>query len=265
MATARTNVATKAKPKSSSTAVATLDYTDELASIAKRLQSASTADRIKTSNAKVFILPDKSEHDELDVIVVDFIAFNRYYPGMYDEDNIVPPDCFAIGLEPTSMVPSDNSPDKQCASCAGCWANQFKSAANKKGKACGNTRLLAVLLPPTGGLGVNDDLDSMPLYTISVSPTAITSFDEHVGKVVRSFSKPVRGVITRMSFAQDSKWPSLRFNVVAPAGKELEMYAQSRLAEVRERLAVEPDVSAIQAANDEKAAAKAPAKRASRR
>lgn len=78
MATARTNVATKAKPKSSSTAVATLDYTDELASIAKRLQSASTADRIKTSNAKVFILPDKSEHDELDVIVVDFIAFNRY-------------------------------------------------------------------------------------------------------------------------------------------------------------------------------------------
>ena len=195
MATARTNVATKAKP--SSTAVATLDYTDELASIAKRLQSASTADRIKTSNAKVFILPDKSEHDELDVIVVDFIAFNRYYPGMYDEDNIVPPDCFAIGLEPTSLVPSDNSPDKQCASCAGCWANQFKSAANKKGKACGNTRLLAVLLPPTGGLGVNDDLDSMPLYTISVSPTAITSFDEHVGKVVRSFSKPVRGVITR--------------------------------------------------------------------
>lgn len=255
---ARTAVATK---QSKSTAVATLDYSDEVASIAKRLQATGTADRIKTSNAKVFILPDKSEHDELDVIVVDFIAFNRYYPGVYDEDNIVPPDCFALGLEPTSLVPSDNSPNKQCAGCAGCWANQFKSAANKKGKACSNTRLLAVLLPPPGGVGVNDDLSELPLYTISVSPTAITSFDEHVGKVLRLFKKPVRTVITRMSFAADSKWPSIRFSVAGPAGKDLEILAQSRLQEARDRLAVEPDVSAIQAANEERAASAKPAAR----
>lgn len=261
MATAKTNVATKAK----SNLPATLDYNEEMAAIAKRIQGASGADRIKTSNQKVFILPDKSEFDELDVIVLDFIAFNRYYPGVYDEDNIVPPDCFALGLEPTSLVPSDNSPDKQCESCAGCWANQFKSAANGKGKACGNTRLLAVLLPPTGGLGVNDKLEDLPMYTISVSPTALTSFDEHVGKVARSFVKPVRAVVTRMSFAQDSKWPSIRFSVVAPAGKELELYAQSRLQEARDRLATEPDVSAIQAANDEKKPVKAAPKRAATR
>ena len=260
MASKSSAVATK-----NSTAVATLDYTDELASIAKRLQNTGSSDRIKTSNAKLFILPDKSEHEELDVIVVDFIAFNRYYPGVFDEDNIVPPDCFALGLEPTTLVPSDNSPDKQCATCAGCWANQFKSAANKKGKACGNTRLLAVLLPPPGGLGINDDLSDMPLYTLSVSPTAITAFDEHVGKVVRSFQKPIRTVVTRLSFAQDSKWPSVRFSVVSPAGKDLELYAQSRLHEVRDRLNTEPDVSAIQAANDERAAARAPAKKAAGR
>ena len=72
-------MATKAvATKKTSTALATLDYSDELASIAKRLQSAGTADRIKTSNAKVFILPDKSEHEELDCIIDDFIAYNRY-------------------------------------------------------------------------------------------------------------------------------------------------------------------------------------------
>ena len=101
----------------------------------------------------------------------------------------------------------------------------------------------------------------MPLYTLTVSPTAITAFDEHVGKVVRSFQKPIRTVITRLSFAQDSKWPSVRFSVVSPAGKELELYAQSRLQEVRDRLNTEPDVSAIQAANDEKTS-RAPAKKA---
>ena len=72
MASKSSAVATK-----NSTAVATLDYADELASIAKRLQNTGSSDRIKTSNAKLFILPDKSEHEELDVIVVDFIAFNR--------------------------------------------------------------------------------------------------------------------------------------------------------------------------------------------
>ena len=258
-------MATKAvATKKTSTALATLDYSDELANIAKRLQSAGTADRIRTSNAKVFILPDKSEHEELDCIIVDFIAYNRYYPGVFDEDNIVPPDCFALGLEPTTLVPSDNSPDKQCESCAGCWANQFKSAANKKGKACGNTRIIAVLLPPPGGLGINDDPADLPLYTLTVSPTAITAFDEHVGKVVRTFQKPIRTVITRLSFAQDSKWPSVRFSVVSPAGKELELYAQSRLQEVRDRLNTEPDVSAIQAANDEKTS-RAPAKKAAGR
>ena len=253
MATKSTAV-TKAK----STAVAVLDYSTEVAELAKRLQT-STADRIKTSNAKIFTLPDNSEMDEIDCIVIDFVAFNRYYPGVYDEDNIVPPDCFAIGLEPTSLVPSDNSPNKQCNACAGCAMNQFKSAANGKGKACGNTRLLALLIPPTGGLGINDDLSEMPIYTISVSPTAITSFDSHVNKVANAFRKPVRTVITRISFAQDSKYASLRFSVVAPAGQELEMVAQSRLEEARKRLAVEPDVSAIQAANDERTTARKPA------
>lgn len=252
--------------KAKSTALATLDYSDEVANIQKRLQATSTGDRIRTSNAKIFELPDKTEMEELDCIVVDFVAFNRYYEGTYDEDNIVPPNCFAIGLEPAGLTPSDNSPDKQCASCAGCWANAFGSAQNGKGKgkACGNTRLLAVLLPPTGGLGINDNLEDLQLYTLSVSPTAISSFDSHVNKVANAFRKPIRAVITRVSFAQDSKYASLRFSTVGPAGQELELLAQSRLEEARKRLATEPDVTALQAANDAKvkpAAKKAGARR----
>ena len=255
MATKSTAV-TKAK----STAIATMDYSDEVAALAKRLQT-STADRIRTSNAKIFEFPDKSEAETIDCIVVDFVAFNRYYENGYDEGNIVPPNCFAIGLEPAGLVPSDNSPDKQCASCAGCAMNQFKSAPNGKGKACGNTRLLAVIVPPDpDDVAVGDDLSELPLYTISVSPTALTSFDSHVNKVATHFKKPVRTVITRISFAQDSKYASLRFSAVAPAGQELEMVAQSRLEEARKRLAVEPDVSAFSPANDAKV--KTPVKRA---
>lgn len=258
---AKTTAVAKAK-SSKSTAVATLNYEDEVAALAKRLQT-STADRIKTSNAKIFEFPDKSEAEEIDCIVLDFVAFNRYYPSAYDENQIVPPDCFAIGFEPSGLIASDNSPNKQCGSCAGCALNQFKSAPNGKGKACSNTRLLAVIIPPDPeNIAVGDDLSDLPIYTISVSPTAITSFDSHVNKVANAFRKPVRTVITRITFAQDSKYASLRFSAVAPAGRELELLAQSRLEEARKRLFTEPDVSAFEAAND---STKKPAKPAPRR
>ena len=246
--------------KAKTTAVALVNYVDEVAALAKRLQ-ASTGDRINVSNAKLFEFPDKSVYDEIDCIVVDFVARNMFYSSPYSEDQIVPPYCFAIGLEPTGLCPSDNSPDKQCASCAGCWANQFKSAQNGKGKACSNTRLLAIVPLPPGGLGANDDLNDLQMFTINVSPTAITSFDTHVSKVASTFRKPIRTVVTRISFAQDSKFASLRFAVVAPAGKDLEVFAQSKLAEAQQRLLQEPDVAAMQAANDA-TPAKGPAKRA---
>lgn len=254
---------TTATPRSKAgTSIAVIDYSAEIAALSARLQ-APTGDRIKTSNAKVFILPDGSEHEILDVIVVDFVAHNRWYEGVFNEDNIVPPNCFAIGLEPSSLVPSDNSPDKQCDTCSGCWANQYKSAANKRGKACSNTRLLYLLVPPTGGVGVNDSLDDISRYTLSVSPTALTSFDDHVAKVVRSFGKPVRAVVTRMSFAEDSKWPSIRFTTVAPASGDIELYTNSLLTEARTRLMKEPDTSALTAANDTPApAARRPTARA---
>ena len=64
-------------------------------------------------------------------------------------------------------------------------------------------------------------------------------------------------MFTLIGFDPGSDYPSLRFAATAPAGRELEVYANSRLEEARQRLMVEPDVSAILAAND----AKAPPKR----
>ena len=247
MATKSTNVAKSSK----STAVATLDYSNEVAAIAKRLQ-VNTGNKIRVSNAKIFELPDKTEYDELDCIVLDFVARNMYYTTPYSEDMVIPPDCFAIGLEPTALVPSENSPDPQCGSCAGCAMNQFKSAANGKGKACTNTRLLAIVIPPSE-VAINDDLSELPIYLLSVSPTALASFDGHVNKVANHFKKPVRTVITRISFAEDKSFPSLRFSAVAPAGQELELFAQSRLEEAHKILATEPDIAAMQAANDSRA------------
>lgn len=219
----------------------------EMEQIQKRI-SAPSGDRIMVTQGKTFKLPNGSELDELEAIVVDFCAANFYYTEAYDRGNVVPPACFALGLEPAGLVASDNSPDKQCASCAACWANQFGSSG--KGKACQNTRLLALLTP---------DADAeTPLYLLKVSPTAIKNFDAHVNSVANSFKMPVRAVVTQISFSQESEYATLRFKTLRPAEKDLLLMAHNRLEEARKRLLTEPDVLALKAANDApKAKAKA--------
>lgn len=253
--------------KQTTTAVSTVNYEDEVAALAKRLQM-NTGDRIKVNLSKFFEFPDGTTETEIEGIILDFVAHNRYYISQYNPNSIVPPECFALGLEPTGLIASDNSPDKQCASCAACWANQFGSAqgGKGKGKACNNTRIIALVIPPKD-MAV-DDLSELPIYTLSVSPTALKAFDGYVGKVAAHFRKPVRTVITHIGFDPGSDYPSLRFAATAPAGRELEAYANSRLEEARQRLMVEPDVSAILAANDAKAPPKrggAPARAGARR
>lgn len=221
----------------------------EVADIQKRI-SAPSGDRIMVTQGKTFKLPSGEELDELEAIVVDFAAANFYYTEAFDRNNITPPVCFSLGLEPAGLEPSANSPDKQCDACAGCWANQFGSAG--KGKACQNTRMLALLTPDA-------DAES-PLYILKVSPTAIKSFDAHVSKVASSFQMPVRAVVTKLSFSPDSDFPTLRFSVLRPAEKDLVMLAQGRLEEARKRLLTEPDVSVTKAANDAPPKAKAKVK-----
>ncbi len=213
----------------------------EVALMKKRI-NAPSGDKIKTKN-KVFTLPDGTTGDSMECIVVDFVTANKYYPSGYVEGNPLPPSCFALGLEQSGLTPSENSVDKQCESCAACWANQFKSHANGKGKACKNERVLAVL-------PLDADVDT-PLAILEVTPTGLTSFDAAVTKAANA-NKPIRSFVTRVTFAQDATYPSVRFELIGLAGKDMELMAQSRKDEAMTRLLTEPDTSLLtaQAAND---------------
>lgn len=212
------------------------DMQDELEQFKTRL-AAPTGNRIGTEE-KIFTLPNGDTSDMLRVIIVDFVAYNAYYDKPYNSNQIVPPNCFALGLEPASMVPSDNSPEPQSGSCAACWANQFKSSPNGAGKACQNTRLLA-LIEPEG------DIDS-PIMILKVSPTALKNFDAYVAGVARSFQRPPRGVITEITFDANLKYPSLRFGNPEACTPEQMALAYARREAAMERLMVEPDVSTFQ-------------------
>lgn len=247
---ARTTAVAK---KTASTAVATASQAEAVAALRARLM-APTGDKIKISN-KQFTLPGGDVLDFLDVVVVDFVYFNSYYEAAYDANKIVPPNCFALAVEPKGMVPSDNAPDKQHDACSGCWANEFGS--NGKGKACQNRVRIACL--PT------DAKEDTPFVILDISPTAVRGFSSYLTSVARSGKMP-HEVVTHIECNPATKHDVAIFDL----SEELEDVGflgmvESRLGDARERLMTEPDVSTFNEAAAKPApkgrALKAPVKR----
>lgn len=199
----------------------------EAASIADSIGKPST-NAIKVRD-KVFTLPDgQIIQAPMRVVIIDFISQNKFYENAYNENNIENPSCFAISKTVSDMKPSENAEDPQSDACNGCPMNEFGS--DGAGKACKNTRVLAVTLPDTEG---ND------IYTMSVSPTAIKAFDAYVGSVAKMFKAPPVRVITEAMFHPEKTYPSLMFGNPTPN----EDYAAdfSRRAEAEDLLTVEPE------------------------
>lgn len=207
----------------------------EAAELAKRIE-APGGNKIKLTKDKHFKLPDGTKHPgPLTAVILDFVAANKFFDRPYTEGEITPPACFAIGLEPGSLVPSANSPDKQAESCAKCPNNAWGSKG--KGKACGNHRLLAVV----AGAGDAASDPEAPMWLLEVSPTGVKAFDAYVSTVRNMHNTPPIGVVTDIFFDQTSEYQSLRFGK-PEANPNLAVH-WARKAAAREMLTREPDVS----------------------
>lgn len=185
---------------------------------------------IKTKG-KIFTFPDDHTETSFDGIIVNYVSTNTYYAEAYNPNNIVPPTCFAIGENPHSMVPSDNSPQKQAASCGECPMNQWGS--DGKGKACKNGRLLAILPPAPSA-------DDAPVF-LRVPPTSLRAFDTYVAKLASVLGRPPVGVVTTISVDESSDYLKLKFE--AKGNNENVGIAMDRLPEVKDLLMQEPDLS----------------------
>lgn len=250
--TASTSVAVK-KPSNSSI----VSIKDQLAAQAAAMSGRTappSGSGIKLGAGKMTLPNGTVTPGPIDVVIVDFVATNNYYPGAFDRDNIVPPVCFAIGTDPKELAPSANSPEPQAKTCAECPMNQFGSKGKRK--ACNNERKLAVLPPDA-------DADT-PMWTLKVATMGVKSFDSHVNAVVRTFQTPPVGVITSIGLDESVDYPKLTFGNPQPNEALAEHFARQK--EAQDMLATEPDVSSYVAASARPAARKAaPARPAARR
>jgi len=185
---------------------------------------------IKT-RGKVFTFPDDHQEKAFFGVIVDHVATNTYYKDAYNPNDIQPPVCFAIGLDPRKLVPSENAPEIQSENCAECPLNQWGS--DGKGKACKNGRLLAILAPDATA-------ETAPVF-LRVPPTSVRKYDSYVSKIAQMHEKPPVGVITEISIAEDEDYLKLRFETKGPNPNV--GVAIDRMAEIKGLLTQEPDLS----------------------
>lgn len=256
MATKKAPGTAVAAKKVTGTALATVD--EQLAAEANSIKDAIAqpgGNKIKFEASGDIILPDgRNMGNRIDVVVLDFLSANKYYSRPYNPNDISPPDCFAIGRELNKMAPDETVPEPVNDKCATCELNQFGSAANGTGKACKNTRELAVLVLDDE----NPDAHNAPdaeIYTISLPPTALKSFDGYASYVARTMGGAPIKTIVSITAKNAGTYAAISFVDPVP-NPDYAAHFQRR-AECVDMLNRKPDYAAAEAA----AATKKPAAR----
>lgn len=248
MAAAKGKSVARTKGKQMSAEQAKKQLQDQAANIKDRI-GAPESNNISIKD-KIFTFPDGHVvQDSIEVVIIDFMAWNQYYNQAFDPKNPAPPVCFAFAENPRNLAPHEASPEPQADTCAQCWANEFGSGTGD-GKACKNQRKLAVI--PAG----EDPLEG-PMYTITVPPTSIKKFDGYVNTVARLYNVPPIGVKTTIRIHPESVHVALLFDNPEP-NPELGAH-MDRQDEARDLLQTVPDTSGYEP--PKKSAGKGRAKR----
>lgn len=162
--------------------------------------------------------------NQMAVVILDAVLENVFYEGAYDPDTPQGPTCFAFGRDDKTMSPhpivveANNSQAGTSGLCAGCEMNEFGSADTGRGKACRNTRRLAMI--PAGSFDHNGKLDliedpdhyaTTAIGYMKLPVTSVKGYAAFVKQVAGALRRPPHGIVARVKVVPD---PSSQFKVV---------------------------------------------------
>lgn len=153
--------------------------------------------------------------NEMAVVIVDAILENVYYAGKYAEGVANAPKCFAFGREESEMAPHEvctKADAQENDTCAGCAMNQWASADTGKGKACRNSRRLALIPAGTfdnqGRLDLIEDEEhykTAELGFLRLPVTSVKGYATFVKQLAATLRRPPHGVVTRVKLVPDAQ------------------------------------------------------------
>ena len=199
--------------------VAEVDWTEKLRVASEEAATAEAAQgsggTISLRGGDILIGDLPAPNKTLVCVVLSSVYENIYYGAAYDAGHITPPVCWARGIDADSMRPDSSvtqSSRAQHQDCATCPQNQWGSAATGRGKACKNTRRLAVIVAGTmrtDGKGIQsytaDMLAAQPIYTMRIPVTSGKAYAAYVRSVATAAQRPPWAVTTMVRCEPDPR------------------------------------------------------------
>ncbi len=166
----------------------------------------------------------------MQVVILDSVHENAYYSERYDPSNPQPPTCFAIGRGAgDDLEPHDNSAEKQADACSECPMNEFGSSDYGRGKACKNTRRLALL-----DESALEEGEGSVVY-MKLPVTSVKNWSNYVKALAGAKHRPPFGVITEISIVPDKKTQfKVEFKFVGLVEAEYMEFVMEKRGEVSE-------------------------------
>lgn len=140
--------------------------------------------------------------NKVQVVIIDHVYENAMYDGDYDADNPQPPVCYAFGRDEAELKPHEKASEPQHDQCQGCEKNVFGSAEKGKGKACKNTRRLALISADNINPGSIKDGE---LVYLKLPVTSTKGWAMYVKSLFAHYKRPPYAVITEVAVVPDQK------------------------------------------------------------
>jgi hypothetical protein len=207
--------------KSTTTALITWD--EELAKqaqIAAAVEESTATGQFFSLRGGILSFNDAPlPNNEMAVVILDGLLENVYYEGAYNPENIQGPKCFAFAREEKTMAPHKIVIDgghAQNDGCASCPKNEWGSADTGRGKACRNTRRLALIPAGTfkdGQFEAFTDASQFAAAGIAYMKLPVTSvkgYAAFVKQIASALKRPPHAIFTRVTVRPD---PASQFKV----------------------------------------------------
>ncbi len=223
--------------KSGGSALAkTTQWADEMAKYATEVadkEQMPSGNFISIKGGVMTIGGSPVKDNKVKVIIVDHVYENAKYDAEYDPDAPAPPSCYAFGRTEDELKPHEKASQPAHDQCTGCANNVFGSAEKGKGKACKNTRRLALV--SADELSADSVRDGTVLF-LKLPVTSTKGWAYYVKGLAATLKRPPFGVITEIAVVPD---PATQIKITFQACGNVPDEVMGAVMERREKVAGE--------------------------
>lgn len=148
-------------------------------------------------------LGDDKFDNPVDVIVLDAIFEKAYYEDEYDPGNTSAPKCWALGTDEKTLAPPADLPTKQSDACVNCKWNAFGTDNRGRGKACKDTKRVAVLHADL--LQDHKALKEQEGVRFRVSTMSLKGWAKFQKLINEHFSRPLWALVSKLQIVPDTR------------------------------------------------------------